>query len=57
MTVKINMDMPKTCASCQLSKFVNMIDDSKKWFCIVEEKYSPILPTRRPSWCPLKEDK
>ena len=57
MSVKIDMDMPTSCATCKLSKFINMINDEKKWWCILEEKYSPILPTKKPKWCPLKEDK
>ena len=54
MTVKIEMDMPTTCATCKLSQFIHKGDNSK-WYCTIKEKHSRLFPTKRPTWCPLQE--
>ena len=56
MPVKINMEMPTSCAKCKFGR-LERDPDNPRWFCISEYKYYRIFPTKRPSWCPLQEVK
>lgn len=55
MTVKIDMEMPSSCAKCKFGILEGY--NNRRWFCISEYKYYHIHPTKRPTWCPLKEVK
>lgn len=58
MAVKIEMDMPKSCAKCRF----RISSDIELSYCMAR---NPIFPipfeeeraklNNRPSWCPLKE--
>ena len=59
MTVKIDMDMPKSCYHCKFyDHSYNMIFETNTDICLVECSYIMFDPEEgRAEWCPLKECK
>lgn len=55
MTVKIEMEMPKSCEVCVLKRFSS--SDQKSMFCGADNDYHRIYKTKRPKDCPLQEVK
>lgn len=56
MTVKIDMDMPKSCAACPLS--IDMGDKSEPYeVCAITMAYVGYVFSERHYDCPLKEMK
>ena len=52
MSVKIDMDMPKSCRDCRFGLFEN--SKPPRYFCVVEQNTQNVSVENRPSWCPLQ---